>query len=70
MPDDLDARIVELEAQLAHNTRLVEELNDVVTTQADAIDRLSRKLEALSQRLDDIADLVEPGHVIGKPPHY
>ncbi|NRG19852.1 SlyX family protein [Rhizobiales bacterium] len=70
MPEDLEARLTDLEAQLAHNARTVDDLNEVVTAQADLIDRLTRKVQALTEKLEDIAEMVEPGHVIGKPPHY
>ncbi|MXN66166.1 hypothetical protein GR183_14720 [Stappia sp. GBMRC 2046] len=70
MSADLETRLTDLEAQLAHNARTVDELNEVVTAQADLIDRLTRKVQELTEKLDDIGDLVEPGHVIGKPPHY
>ncbi|GEM_PF-153019 len=47
-PDDI--RITDLEIQSAHLSRTVDELNEVVTRQADEIKSLTRRVEMLMQR--------------------
>jgi SlyX protein len=71
-PIDLNSRFLRLEVQLAHTQHLVDQLNQVITQQADKIDRLSRaymklqeSYEALKAKGDDKRDLLDE-----KPPHY
>ncbi len=65
-------RITQLEEALAHQTKLVEELNDMVSTQTREIDLLKRQVKMLIQRAaeDEAANM--SGVVVGnqKPPHY
>ncbi len=63
-------RIEALEAALAHNQRLVEELNEVVTKQAAAIDAMRRKLDALTGRFLAVEEAVQPDIPVDKPPHW
>ena len=46
-PEENSARINELEIQLAYAERLVEELNAVVTEQADRVELLEKRVERL-----------------------
>ena len=46
-PEENSARINELEIKLAYAARLVEELNAVVTEQADRVEILEQRLERL-----------------------
>ena len=65
-------RITELEMQLAHTTRLCEELSDVVADQAGRIDKLERKLLILSERAAT-EEANRPGSVVlgdQRPPHW
>jgi uncharacterized coiled-coil protein SlyX len=65
-------RLVAIETALAHAERRVEELNEVVTAQADAVDRLRAQVRALANRLaaaeaalpDDAPEANQP------PPHW
>ena len=61
-----------LEEQIAHLTRTVDELNDIVTAQQTEIDRLTRRVAMLMER--EAARDAEGGggHVFGdeRPPHY
>lgn len=43
-------RIAVLEEQVAHLTRTVEDLSDLVAAQADTIDRLTRRIGLLMER--------------------
>ncbi len=62
----------QLEEQIAHLTRTVEDLNTVVTRQQDEIDRLTRRVEMLLQREAERAQEGSGGVVLGdeRPPHY
>ncbi len=68
MPADTD-RLTE---HLAHLTRMVEELSDVVARQDKEIDRLTRKVEMLSMREAEREAEATGGIVLGdeRPPHY
>jgi SlyX protein len=62
----------DVEEQLAHLTRMVEDLSDVVASQASEIDLLTRRVALLMQR--EAEREAEGGsHIYGgpeKPPHY
>ncbi len=62
----------QLEEQIAHLTRTVEELNTIVTAQQDEIDRLTRRVAMLYQREAERAQEGSGGIVYGdeRPPHY
>lgn len=70
MDRDTLARIERLEEQLAFQTRTVEELNEVVTRQADQIDTLSRRLAALGEHVEELEDAAAGNVPVAKPPHY
>ncbi|MCA0405938.1 MAG: SlyX family protein [Proteobacteria bacterium] len=65
---DTAARLEALEAHVAHQERIIADLNEVVTTQYRKIDRLERLVERLRESILSIApqrDGPEP-----PPPHY
>ena len=64
MRPTMEQRLVDLEVRYTHLERLVEDLNQVVFTQQQSIDRLVRQLSELSQRLAVATPAAE------KPPHY
>lgn len=69
MIDVLQARIDTLEANAAHQERMVEELNEVVLAQRGEIERLTRRLETLMSRLSALEEQAPlPENV--PPPHY
>jgi SlyX protein len=68
-PGSLEDRIVDLESHLAHQARVVEELNAVVTAQAKTIDRLVARVESLAGEVEDIGEAIER-HPVARPPHY
>ncbi|MBA5779020.1 SlyX family protein [Stappia sp. F7233] len=70
MSAEIESRITDLETQIAHQSRTVEELNEVVIAQAELIDRMQRRLDALEEEFQDLADLANPGHPVTRPPHY
>ena len=61
-----------LEEQIAHLTRLVDELNEVVITQQGDIDRLTRQVRALVARESERDAQGSGGVILGdeRPPHY
>ncbi len=62
----------EIEEKLAHLIRTVEDLSDVVARQAAEIDRLTRRVERLTQREAEREAQGSGGVVFGdeRPPHY
>nr|WP_321445402.1 SlyX family protein [uncultured Cohaesibacter sp.] len=69
MSHPLEERVVDLEIQLAHQTKTVEELSDMVSRQWDLIDRLTRKMKFLEEAVVELEDNVGPA-ANQKPPHY
>ncbi len=64
--------ILKLEETVAHLTRVIDELSDVVARQEAEIERLKRRQEMLMQR-DAERELAEGGTVPlidQKPPHW
>ena len=61
-----------LEEQIAHLTRTVEDLSDVVARQADEITTLTRRVHMLMQREAEREAGAGGGVVLGdeRPPHY
>lgn len=60
-----------LEEQIAHLTRTVEELSDVVAGQQNEISRLSKRVRMLMER-EATREQSMGAHVFGdeRPPHY
>ena len=61
-----------LEEQIAHLTRTVDELNEVVTRQQGDIDRLNKRVQMLMEREAQREAEGSGGIVLGdeRPPHY
>lgn len=49
--DNMEARLVELESQVAQNQKTLEELNEVVIRQGELIDRLKGEIEVLGREI-------------------
>ncbi|PPD44425.1 MAG: SlyX protein [Methylocystis sp.] len=65
---DLSSRLETLEASVAHQERMLGELNEVVTLQWRKIDGLERLVSQLREEFQNVArqrDAPEP-----PPPHY
>ena len=65
----LGARIDELEARLTFQDETIETLNRTITEQWLKIDRLTREISELRERLREAEDKA-PGAVNEVPPHY
>lgn len=70
MPDEQETRIEKLEIDLAHAAQTIEELSAVVFNQGKQIDRLARKLNDMTDQVEELIEVALPGHQIEKPPHY
>lgn len=63
-------RFVELEVRLAEQEKTIEELSSVVADQWKAIDQLSKKLTALTNRFLLLEEQTAPDIPVTKPPHW
>ena len=63
-------RVDELEIMVAHQARLLEELNEVVTRQGKDIERLERIVEVLSKRFQAVEEQAFSDVPVTKPPHW
>ena len=68
----LAKRIEELEIQLAHLQRTCEQLNEVVTDQANIIDQMNGRVGRLDSMVSDLKQASEESGdpLDEKPPHY
>lgn len=69
MSAELETRIEQLEMTLAHQDQMIEDLNGVILSQREEIDRLTRRLNKLMSRVDALEDAA-PGPEANKPPHW
>lgn len=65
----MEPRIAELELRFMHQERLVAELSEVIWKQQQELDRLTRVVHELQQKLASDPGLVD-AHQEEKPPHY
>ena len=63
-----DERIVDLEIKLAYQEKLIRELDALVRTFGERLDKVSRELEQLKQGIKSPETPVGPQSE--KPPHY
>ena len=66
---DLESRVAELEAKIAFQDDSFEKLNEAIVSQWALIDRHTRQIEMLNERLQDAEGKVA-GSANEKPPHY
>ena len=67
--DDPNAQIQDLESRLAWQDGTIAQLNAVIRTQWDMVDRLSQRVDALEERVREL-EISEGGPAITPPPHY
>ncbi|MCW5689480.1 MAG: SlyX family protein [Pseudolabrys sp.] len=65
----LNARLVALEIERAHQERVIEDLNEAVTAQWKLIEQLKREVERLADQVREAA-VAAPGEAEPPPPHY
>ena len=64
--------MTDIEEQIAHMARTLDDLSDVVARQASEIETLTRRVALLMQR-EAAREVDDGGHVYGgteRPPHY
>lgn len=72
-PHTQASRLDELETRLAFQEDLIDRLNDVIARQDRELMELSRRVDSLETRVNDLAEAASlpggpPGHEV--PPHY
>jgi SlyX protein len=67
---DLQERLVELETRVAFQEHVLQEMGDVVARQQVEIERLTRLLKEVQDRLRGISAPVAEGADETPPPHY
>ncbi len=65
----LSERIDALEVRIAYQDETIETLNQTITAQWTQIDRLTRQLAELKERLQDAESNI-PAPANERPPHY
>ena len=71
--ENLEARIEELETQLAFQEDALEQFNAIVTRQQGQIDELTAQIRYLKDQLAEFASGLQGVHsdpALEKPPHY
>lgn len=67
---ETSARIDAMEARIAYQDRIIEELNAAITEQWKQIESLTRQVERMADRLQQVADNASPNAPEPPPPHY
>ncbi|WP_427024547.1 SlyX family protein [Aureimonas ureilytica] len=65
-----EERLVELEIQIAHQNRIIEDLSGEVARQGQDLARLQKATKALAERFLALEEVATPRPEITKPPHY
>lgn len=68
--DAVNARIESLEARIAHQDRIIEDLNTAVTDQWKQIDALTKQIARMADRLQSMEQSAPSGAPEPPPPHY
>lgn len=66
----LNARMVALEMDRAHQDRAIEDLSEAVTAQWKVIEELKREIARLTSEVREAAATAGPGEPEPPPPHY
>ncbi|EJM69705.1 SlyX protein [Pseudomonas sp. ADAK2 TE3594] len=66
----LEARVTDLESQLAFQDDTIQALSDVLATQQRAVERLQLQMAALLKRQEEMAGQFESFEEEAPPPHY
>lgn len=64
------ARIEALEVRIAHQERVIEDLNKSVTDQWKQIDGLTKQVARMADRLQRLEDNAPSSDAAEPPPHY
>lgn len=63
-------RLTTLEIRAAEQERIIEELSGEIAEQWKVIERLQKKLDALTDRFLALEEQSAPAHEVTKPPHW
>ncbi|MGI6854147.1 SlyX family protein [Mesorhizobium sp. 1B3] len=63
-------RLTTLEIRTAEQERIIEELSGEIAEQWKVIERLQKKLDALTDRFLALEEQSAPAHEVTKPPHW
>jgi SlyX protein len=63
-------RIETLEARIAHQDRIIDDLNTTVTDQWKQIEALTKQIARMADRLQSVEESVPVSGGSEKPPHY
>lgn len=63
-------RTTALEMRAAEQERMIEDLSTQIAEQWKVIDRLEKRLSALTERFLTLEGQTAPGHESTKPPHW
>ena len=67
----MEERIIELETKVSYQDHIIGELNDVVTSQQQQIDRLEKQVRRMEQHLKGLAGSgLARADEEAPPPHY
>lgn len=70
MSDNVHARVDALEGRIAYQDETIETLNQTITQQWTQIDKLSRMVEVLTERLRETEEKAAQSPAMERPPHY
>ncbi len=70
MSDTGSDRLVALEIRAAEQEKTIEELSGQIAGQWKVIDRLHKKLNALTERFLELEEQAAPEIPVTKPPHW
>jgi len=66
----LNSRIDTLETRIAHQDRMLDDINATITDQWKRIESLTRQIARLDEQLQDVRDSGGPAGEQEPPPHY
>ena len=66
----LEARVTDLESQMAFQDDTIQALNDVLAAQQRVVERLQLQMEALLKRQEEMVGQFESFDEEAPPPHY
>lgn len=69
MSETTDNRIEQLEMTVAHLDQAIEDLNAVILAQRDEIERMTRRLNKMHGRMEELEEFM-PAPEAKKPPHW
>jgi len=63
-------RLDDIEILVAHQSRMIDDLNDVILSQNETIGELRRRLDRLMRQVEELGDTMRSDIPVDKPPHW